>query len=194
MPSPPVLSFLKLTGYQSQTIPGSRWLYTVDPTRPIGYTQPSKLLAPTQPSNGGIWRAVKLDSSVPVDQVVAIDIGIYFQLSDAQQACQDDANMTGLKWTLVWLLSLSYQSRPIRSYSWVYNVSQPSPDSTGTSFWRANKRDGTFDPAFQVTTPLGNFALVSDAITACQNDLSFYFPPVTNPPPVPAAPVVGFPT
>lgn len=186
--SPPLLQFIRLPGYQTQSIPGSSWLYTIDPDRPIGYTAPSRLLTPTLPG-GGVWRASLRDLSVPVAQLIAVDMGVYNWLGDAQTACQDNANLAGLNWKLVWLVATGYQSRAVPQFSWIYNITQPSIDSTGTLYWRATKRDASFSDPFATSIPIGNFTTVSDAMTACQNDFGMTYPPLSAPPP----PVVTLP-
>lgn len=173
--SPPLLQFVRLPGYQSQAIPGSSLLYTVDPNRPIGYLPPKGGTSPTVPGIG-LWRASRRDSSVPVASLVAVDMGAYNQLGDAQQACQDDADAQGLNWVLVFLIKASYQSRAVAGFTYLYDIAQASPDATGQLWWRSSKRDASFTSQFQISTPLGNFSNLADAMTSCQNDFAVTFP------------------
>jgi hypothetical protein len=174
--TPPLLQFLKLPGYQTQPVPGSTLLYTIDTNRPIGYVQPTKLITPTL-TNPGVWRAARRDTSVVVDQLIGLDMGIYRVLGDAQTACQDDADLNDLDWTLVWLNNASYETRPVVAYEWLYDISQPSPDSSGIVYYRAAKRNATLPDAFANAIPLGNYTNLPDAQTACQNDFAVTFPP-----------------
>jgi hypothetical protein len=175
-PTPPPLQFLKLPGYQTQPVPGSTLLYTIDTNRPIGYVQPTKLITPTLPGTG-VWRAASRDTSLTVDELIAVDMGVYSVIGDAQIACQDDADLNGLNWTLVWLKGASYETRPVVGYQWLYDISQPSPDSSGIVYYRAAKRDATLPDAFANAIPLGGYTNLSDAQTACQNDYAITFPP-----------------
>jgi hypothetical protein len=134
-------------------------------------------------ASNGVWRASRRDTSVAVDQLVALDMGVYRLLGDAQQACQDDATFNQLGWTLVWLASASYETRPVAGYEWLYDIAQPSFDASGVLWYRAAKRDATLPNAFADAVPLGNYDNLPDAQTACQNDFAIAFPAITFPVP-----------
>jgi hypothetical protein len=103
-------------------------------------------------------------------------MGVYNVLTDAQQACQDDADANSLNWILVFLTAASYQSRAVAGYSYIYDIASPAVDSTGILWWRSSKRDASMTDQFQIATPIGNYDNLSDAMTGCQNDFAMTYP------------------
>jgi len=177
------LQFLAQKSYQSVPVQGSSLIYAVDPDRPVGYSSlPVSGLSPTLQSNKR-WRATQRDMAVSVEAQVAQDLGSFPQLADAFATCQFDADENGVG-ILTFQESTSYQSQPIRNWPWVYNISQPSGDPNGATYWRSLRRDASLTDDFQTAIPIGNYNTLVDAISACQNDFDSNAIPSPVPPPV----------